>query len=109
MLHKHFSNYGRPDRAYDHIGRLIMDIELRFAEKGLFVLSDAMRATLGLAPVGPEGWTHADLIAYQAARLAVLLRPVLAVVPAPGAEPYVEKGPEGFTWTKDPAPESEKS
>lgn len=110
MLHKHFSNYGRPDNAYDNIGRLIMDIELRFAEKGLFLLSDEMRRTLGMAPVGPEGWTHAELIAYQAARLAALLRPIRAIVPAESVDGIKEQWeqPAGFTWNKDPAPEDGK-
>jgi hypothetical protein len=105
MLQKHFENYGSLDAAYGRINRLIMDIEIRFAEKGLFLLSDEMRKTLGMAPVGPDGWTHAELLAYQAARLAALLRPIRVVLPAGDFETFAG---DGSSWNKDPPPEGEK-
>lgn len=57
-----------------------------FMSEGIEIVTDAYRAELGLAPRDEKGWTRAEALALEAARLAVLMpstiRPIPAAAPA---------------------------
>jgi hypothetical protein len=108
LLHEHFEGYSNPDTAFAKIGRFVAELEAMLTEERTVLLNDELRESVGMQPVGPEGWTRAELLAYEAARLALLVRPILQILPDQDVEIIMER-PAGFTWNKDPGPEGEKS
>ena len=44
--------------------------------EGVEILTDADRATIGLPPRGPDGWTAEEIVALENHRLQALLRPM---------------------------------
>lgn len=52
---------------------LIMDL---LTAEGVEVLTDRMRADIGLSPRGPDGWTAEEILALEAHRLDAMLRPL---------------------------------
>ena len=90
-VQKHFDRYP-PDVALGKIGQCYRALEDELRDGGFQILSDEVRAKVGMQPVGPKGWTRQELLAYENARLAVLLRPIMEIKSPFESEPH--KAPE---------------
>ena len=51
-----------------------------FEKQGVEIVTDHTRQEAGLPPRGPLGWTAAELVALEQARLEALLRPLAVTV-----------------------------
>ena len=103
-LEDHFNRYP-PDVAYGRISRFYRELEHELQTKGYMVLSDDVRARVGMAPVGPEGWTKQELLIYEAARQAILMQPVMMVE---SVVFEVDEPPPGFVLYTAPEPKEPK-
>lgn len=63
--------------------------------EGLEILTDEDRNRAGLPPRGPNGWTHAELLALEYARLHAISAPFAVAVKEAQASGITEKTPTG--------------
>lgn len=102
MLEKHFKNYGTLDAAYGRMHRFYRDLEDKLSADGYCLLNDFSRERVGMAPIGPEGWTRTELYAYEAARLTALLQPTAIMVVEIGVEEADMRGNGHIVHNKAP-------
>ena len=51
-------------------------------DQGVELVTDHMRADMGLPPRGPDGWTVEELMALEQRRLEMMTKPMQFIVPA---------------------------
>ena len=65
------------DQQLDRVRRDAFDAIFEIVwQEGVEVLTDPTRAETGLPPRGPDGWTDDEIRALEAARFAVINRPI---------------------------------
>ncbi|UQD69187.1 hypothetical protein JEY40_24540 [Bradyrhizobium japonicum] len=78
IVGKHLSDEDYRRNALRDLHNELFD---KFHEMGIEIVSDHMRAAMGLPARGPDGWTVEELIALEQKRIEMLTRPIQLVVP----------------------------
>jgi hypothetical protein len=74
---KHIGEEGRRRNAMRAIYEEVFDL---LHKEGVEILTDHMRAEMGLPPRGPDGWTIEEIVALERLRLELLTRPLPPVI-----------------------------
>ena len=69
------------DPDVDHRHEVSRALQELFYTRGVEIITDADRATLGLSPRGADGWTADEIIALEKRRMELLTKTIVHVQP----------------------------
>lgn len=78
IVERHLSD---EDRRRDTMRELNAELFEKLWEEGVEIITDQIRAEIGLPPRGPEGWTVEELVVLEERRIEAMRAPLTFVAP----------------------------